>query len=102
MKKKMTNSFESDNSEEYDLEQCLELAKYVADKYFGGHYTIYSFTFGYKFMMGTVTDRDEIQEADTYEELIDAVINGTAEAVLEVGKDLGLNSGNLEMLEKLV
>ena len=85
MKKKMTNSFESDNSEEYDLEQCLELAKYVADKYFGGHYTIYSFTFGYKFMMGTVTNRDEIQEEDTYEELIDAVINGTSEGLIEAG-----------------
>lgn len=85
MKKKMTNSFESDNSEEYDLEKCLELAKYVADKYFGGHYTIYSFTFGYKFMMGTVTNRDEIQEEDTYEELIDAVINGTSEGLIEAG-----------------
>lgn len=39
-----------------DLEHLLDLASDTATMYFGGHYTLFSFTTGYKFMFGTPDD----------------------------------------------
>jgi uncharacterized protein with von Willebrand factor type A (vWA) domain len=81
-KKKKPNLSEIEN---ISLEEALATAEWIAKKYFGGHYTIYSFTHGYKFSMGTVTDREEIEELDEYNSLLDAVVNGCSESLLKVG-----------------
>ena len=71
--------------ENVSLEQALATAEWIAKEYFGGHYTIYSFTHGYKFSMGTVTDREEIWKLDEYDSLLDAVLNGCSESLIKVG-----------------
>ena len=44
------------------LSDWLELADFIAKENFSGHFTIYAFTFSYKFAFGTVTERDQINE----------------------------------------
>jgi len=57
------------------LEEWLTLADYIAKKYYSGHFTIFAFTFSYKFAFGTLTERDDINDLEGYGSLKDAIIN---------------------------
>lgn len=47
----------------------------IAEKYFGGHYTIYKFTTGYKGCYGTLNDdvRDELNALPNFDTLLEVL-----------------------------
>ena len=53
----------------------LLVAKSLADLYYGGHFTLLSFTTHVKFGFGTITDREEIDEMSDYDSISDAIEN---------------------------
>jgi len=53
----------------------LLVAKSLADLYYGGHFTLLSFTTHVKFGFGTITNRDEIDEMSDYDSISDAIEN---------------------------
>jgi hypothetical protein len=53
----------------------LLVAKSLADLYYGGHFTLLSFTTHVKFGFGTITDRDAIDEMSDYDSIEDAIEN---------------------------
>jgi hypothetical protein len=61
------------------LEEWLILADYIAKKHYGGHFTLFAFSFSYKFAFGTITERDEINDLPGYSNLKDAIINAHQE-----------------------
>jgi hypothetical protein len=48
---------------------------FIADKAFGGHFTILSFTTNYKFAFGTITEREDIENLIGYDNINDAIEN---------------------------
>ena len=62
-------------TEHSSLEDWLTAADYIAKEYYGGHFTMLAFTFSYKFTFGTITDREEINDLDPYDNLKDAIMN---------------------------
>lgn len=52
---------------------------FIADKAFGGHFTILSFTTEYKFSFGTITEREDIENLNSYCNINDAIENAIQE-----------------------
>ena len=53
----------------------LKIAESIAKIHYGGHFTIMTFTTNVKFCFGTVSDRDEINDLEPYDNINDAIIN---------------------------
>tara|TARA_R100001594_G_scaffold136019_2_gene178144 strand:- start:365 stop:565 length:201 start_codon:yes stop_codon:yes gene_type:complete len=64
------------------MKKLLKKIKSIADKYYGGHFTILHFSTNVKFAFGTVTDREEIQNLTAYTNIEDALENGIQEHFL--------------------
>jgi hypothetical protein len=64
-------------------ENNQKLIDILSKKYFGGHYTIFSFTTGYSFSFATVNSREGISELDLYDCLDDAIINAIQQLIIE-------------------
>lgn len=53
----------------------MNTAIYIAEKYYGGHYSIFSFTHSVSFCFGTLNSRDEIEGLEKYTDINDAITN---------------------------
>jgi hypothetical protein len=60
------------------------LLRFIADKYFDGHFTILSFTTNYKFAFGTVESREDIENLIAYDNINDAITNAIQEYLTTV------------------
>lgn len=68
------------------LETLLSFVEGWANEYYGGHYTIFSFTNSYKFSFGTINEREDIIELKPYDSIEDAIINGIQEEFNKLNK----------------
>lgn len=68
------------------LETLLSFVEGWSNEYYGGHYTIFSFTTCYKFSFGTINEREDIIELKPYESIEDAIINGIQEEFNKLNK----------------
>ena len=74
------------NTKLESTEQLLNFIQYLANEYYSGHYTIFSFTTCYKFSFMTITEREDINELLPYDNLKDALINGIQEHFSKMNK----------------
>jgi hypothetical protein len=66
----------TNNKKDFTISKKNEyLIDLISKKNYGGHFTIFSFTKGYSFGFGTVTEREDIAELDTYDDINDAIEN---------------------------
>lgn len=63
-------------------ENNQKLIDILSKKYFGGHYTIFSFTYGYSFSFGTTNSREGIYELESYKCLDDAITNAIQQLII--------------------
>lgn len=63
-------------------EELLRYAEAIALGFYGGHFTIFAFTFGVKFAFSTITDRDELDELIEYDDINDAIENAIQDHIL--------------------
>ena len=50
-----------------------ELIESISNNYFGGHFTVLSFSTCYSFMFGTPSGREEIQDLESFHDINDAI-----------------------------
>ena len=65
------------------MTELIRQIKSIANKHYGGHFTIFHFTTEVKFSFGTVTDREEIYNLTAYTNLNDALENGIQQHFLK-------------------
>ena len=64
-------------------ENNQKLIDILSKKYFGGHYTIFSFTHGYSFSFETINSREGIYELESYKCLDDAITNAIQKLIID-------------------
>ena len=55
--------------------KLMQIVEVIANKYYGGHYTLFTFSTNVKFSFGTISDRDEIYYLEPYTDVNDAIRN---------------------------
>jgi hypothetical protein len=68
-----------------------KLIESASKLYFGGHYTIFSFSTCYCFMFGTPSGREDIESLDRFDNIDDAITNAI-QKLIRISKEL--NSKN--------
>jgi len=63
--------------------QLMQVVESIAKTYYGGHFTIFSFTTEVKFAFGTINCRDEISELDGYYDINHAIANAIQDAIVK-------------------
>ena len=53
----------------------MKIVDAISNEYYGGHYTLLTFTTNVKFSFSTVTERDDILELDPYDDVNEAIEN---------------------------
>jgi hypothetical protein len=56
----------------------------IADDYFGGHFTILTFTTCYSFMFGTPSDRDDISGLESFYDVNDAIVDSVQKFIINI------------------
>lgn len=56
-------------------EKWLKVVEEISKQYYGGHFTIFSFTNGVSFSFSTISDREEVEDLTTYDDINDAIEN---------------------------
>ena len=59
-----------------------KLIKSIADRYFGGHFTVLSFTTCYSFMFGTPSGRENIDGLKSFHDINDAISDAIQKLII--------------------
>ena len=65
-------------------ESNQKLIQGIADDYFGGHFTIFTFTTCYSFMFGTPSDRDNISGLEGFYDINDAIVDEVQKFIINI------------------
>ena len=65
-------------------ESNQKLIQGIADDYFGGHFTILTFTTCYSFMFGTPSDRDDISGLESFYDINDAIVDAVQKFIINI------------------
>ena len=73
-------------------ESLMMIAESIANQYYGGHYTLLTFTTNVKFSFSTVTEREDILELIPYNDINDAIENAIQYHLIKLKKSVKNNS----------